>query len=76
MAQVQIHIIKPQQAISYREQLCIQLLLKQLHAICAQAKVSEYINLHTYTAKRLELRIRRMLGKDLDLPFEFVHCLN
>jgi hypothetical protein len=43
---------------------------------CAQAPVSEYMNLHNYKINKQQIKIRKMLGMSQWPPFEFVYCLN
>ncbi len=44
--------------------------------ICAEAKVSEYLNLHTHTARRNVLKCKRYHCHREPTPFEFAVCLN
>jgi hypothetical protein len=48
------------------------------HAIktCAEAKVSEYLDLNHYTQKKSIHKCRAFLRNDIKKPFEFSVCLN
>jgi hypothetical protein len=48
------------------------------HAIkmCAEAKVSEYLDLNHYTQKKSVHKCRAFLRNDIKKPFEFSVCLN
>jgi hypothetical protein len=58
------------------EMIAIENLFKTLANKCAQAEVSEYLNLTKYNISRSAIKIRIALSREHLPPFEFVHCLN
>jgi hypothetical protein len=54
----------------------IEQLFESLANRCAQASVSEYLNLAKYNISRSPIKLKIALAKQYLPPFEFVHCLN
>jgi hypothetical protein len=54
----------------------IEQLFESLANRCAQASVSEYLNLAKYNKSRSPIKLKIALAKQHLPPFEFVHCLN
>jgi hypothetical protein len=69
-------IYRPGLLSSKHEKQLLYNLFEMFQKKCAQAAVSEYMNLHNYTLNKQQIKIRKMLGMYQWPPFEFVHCLN
>jgi hypothetical protein len=54
----------------------IERLFESIVSRCAQASVSEYLNLAKYNKSRSLIKLKIALAKEHLPPFEFVHCLN
>jgi translation elongation factor EF-1alpha len=54
----------------------IKKLFLEFHVTCAQATVSEYIDIHNYKISKNKSKIRSILKSNYCKAFEFVHCLN
>jgi hypothetical protein len=51
-------------------------LFAHLEISCAEAKVSEYLNINNYSKKRSVVKCRAFLRGNNRKPFEFSYCLN
>ena len=54
----------------------IQQYFEHVYSICAQSKVSEYLDFNNYTNKRSVVKCRAILRGTIPKPFEFACCLN
>jgi hypothetical protein len=59
-----------------QEILVIQEIFDHYYKTCAQAKVSEYLDLNQYTQKRSVVKCRAFYRSMQSKPFEFASCLN
>ncbi|MCX8470712.1 MAG: hypothetical protein RLZZ118_1711 [Bacteroidota bacterium] len=61
---------------SVQELQHIVAMFAHLEITCAEAKVSEYLNINNYAKKRSVVRCRAILRGNSRKPFEFSYCLN
>jgi glutathionyl-hydroquinone reductase len=67
---------KKNMPITSNEQKAIAVLLNSLYKSCAQAKVSEYLDLNNYTQNRSVYKLVALLRSEKSIPFVFPIPLN